>query len=358
MRLGVGGGELQLDQVLAADAAAPVLPELRLQRAERDPAVGALVGPVADDAAREEQVAALRHDAVAEVLAGDHRQPRQRAVGHRDVDQLTLARALALVQRGEDAERGHQRAAAEVGDLPGRLHRRAARLAGQPEQADQPQVVHVVAGAVAHRAVLAVAADRAVDDPRVHRAHRLVADAEAVEHAGPEGLEHDVGAGDEPQQHLAPGGLLEVDPHRGLVAVQREEQRPLRGVLGALVVGRRPAHVVAHPEVLDLDHLGAEVGQQQRAEPARQQAGEVEDADALKREAHGRVSWRSCRGVTRQRAWVFRGSRAPVRRWRACGRCPASSGAPSRRARRWSGPSCRRAGRGCPRGRRGSTRRA
>ena len=48
-------------------------------------------------------------------------------------------------------------------------------------------------GAVAQRAVLAVAADRAVDDPRVDLPQRLVADAEAVEHAGPEGLEHDVG---------------------------------------------------------------------------------------------------------------------------------------------------------------------
>src|SRR3712207_8263101 len=40
---------------------------------------------------------------------------------------------------------------------------------------------------------------------------------------------------------------------------------------GALVVGGRPADVVAHPRVLDLEHLGAEVGQQQRAEAAGQQ---------------------------------------------------------------------------------------
>ena len=44
--------ELLLDQVLAPDAAAPRLPELRLERAERDPAVLAGVRPVADEPAR------------------------------------------------------------------------------------------------------------------------------------------------------------------------------------------------------------------------------------------------------------------------------------------------------------------
>ena len=53
------------------------------------------------------------------------------------------------------------------------------------------------------RAVLAVAGDRAVDDPRVHLSHPLVADAEPVEHAGPEGLEHDVVLAHERQQRLA-----------------------------------------------------------------------------------------------------------------------------------------------------------
>ncbi len=47
-----GALELLLDQVLAADAAAPGLPELRLQRAAGDPAVLRLVGPVTDDPAR------------------------------------------------------------------------------------------------------------------------------------------------------------------------------------------------------------------------------------------------------------------------------------------------------------------
>ena len=55
--------ELLLDQVLAPDAAAPRLPELRLERAERDPAVAARVGPIADEPARELELAALGHRA-------------------------------------------------------------------------------------------------------------------------------------------------------------------------------------------------------------------------------------------------------------------------------------------------------
>src|SRR4029077_14965145 len=48
LRVGLGPGrfELAFDQILAADAATPRLPELRLQRTARDPATGALVSPI------------------------------------------------------------------------------------------------------------------------------------------------------------------------------------------------------------------------------------------------------------------------------------------------------------------------
>ncbi len=154
------------------DASAPRLPELRLQRPQRHPAVGALVRAVADQRARERQIAPARNLAVGEVRGGHHRQPRQRAVGHRHVHELPfararrprprqpgeLARAVALAQRRHDPERRHQRAAAEIRDLPGCLDRLAPALARQTEQADQAEVVHVVSGGVAFGPVLAVAA--------------------------------------------------------------------------------------------------------------------------------------------------------------------------------------------------------
>ena len=178
-------------------------PELRLQRPAADPAVGGLVGQVAEQAAGELLLAAARHLAVAEVAPGDHRQPGEGAVGHRDVDHLALAGAPALVQRGHHPEGRHQRAAAEVGDLAAGLDRRAVLGAGQAEQPDQAEVVHVVAGALGVGAVLAVAGDRAEDDRRVGLAHPLVADPEPVEHAGAEAVEDDVVGLDQAQQRLA-----------------------------------------------------------------------------------------------------------------------------------------------------------
>jgi len=134
---------------------------------------------------------------------------------------------------------------------------------GQPQQADKSEVVHVVTGAVAVRAVLPVAGDRAVDETGVLLAQSVVANAELVEHARAERLEQDVVLAHQAQQHLAGALLLQVEPNRALAAVQCQVERGLGGVVGALVVGRRPAHVVAHPRVLDLQHLGAEVRQEQ-----------------------------------------------------------------------------------------------
>ncbi len=294
LRLHVGVGaralELALDEVLAPHAATPGGPELRLERAERHPAVGALVRAVADQRAGQLELPAPRRRALGQVAPGDEGQPGQRAVGHRHVDELPFPRArvpgrsIALAQRGQDAERRHQRAAAEVGDLSGRLNRRTVAVAAEAEQPDEPEVVHVVPRAVAKRPGLPVAADRAVHEAGVLLAQGLVADAEPLEHAGAEGLEQDVAVADQATQHLAALLVLEVDADRALVAVQRQEHRRRRGRLDALVLRRRPAHVVAHAGVLDLDDVGAEVGQQLRAEPARQQAREVEHAHAVQRQ--------------------------------------------------------------------------
>src|SRR5581483_4150810 len=133
---------------------------------------------------------------------------------------------------------------------------------------------------------LAVTGDRAVDDPRVDLLHAVVPGAEPFEHAGPEGLQHDVVFGDEPQQRLAPALVLEVQPDRALVAVQRQEEGRLRALVRAVVVGRRPADVVAHARILDLQHIGAEIGQQQRAEAAGKQPREVQHPDPLQRQRH------------------------------------------------------------------------
>ena len=296
VRFRAGICELVLDQVLAADRRAEATPELRLERPAGDPAIGCLVGAVTDDPAGEHHLAPLRHLAGAEVASRLHHQPCQRAVGHRDVDHLALAAPTRLLQRGQDSQRRHQGPAAEVGDLGARLDRRSARLTGQPEHAVQAQVVLVVPGAVAVRAVLPVAGDRAVDERRVRLAQDLITHPELVEHPRAEALHEDVSRLGELDQRLPSPLVLEIQPDRALVAVERQVDGGAgaeRRLLVCAVVRRRPADVVALAGVLHLDHVGAEVGEQQGAEAARQQPGQVENLDVGKRTvAHALASSR------------------------------------------------------------------
>jgi len=59
-----------------------------------------------------------------------------------------------------------------------------------------------VPGAVAVGTVLAVAADRAIDETGVVGTQAVVADPETIQHARPEGLQQHVGIAGEPQQNL------------------------------------------------------------------------------------------------------------------------------------------------------------
>ena len=73
-RVGARMLELLFLQLRSADAVAPVVPELRLERSKRHPtSVLGLVGEVADDSARELEVSALRHLLLAEEARDHHR---------------------------------------------------------------------------------------------------------------------------------------------------------------------------------------------------------------------------------------------------------------------------------------------
>ena len=71
---------------LSAPAGESRLPKV-LGRTELDTLLDAPPARVGDDPAP----IRLRDDAVREVRPGDHRQPRERAVGHRNVDELPFA---------------------------------------------------------------------------------------------------------------------------------------------------------------------------------------------------------------------------------------------------------------------------
>ena len=140
----------------------------------------------------------------------------------------------------------------------------------------------IVRGAAGIGAVLAEGADRAIDDAGIGRLHRLVADAEARGDAGPEGFDDHVGLAGQPEEIGAALLALEVE-HDALLAAAHvaEEHR------GALV--RRPdvAAGIALARRLDLDHLGAVIGQRGGEIRPRQEPREVDDLDAF--ELHVRL---------------------------------------------------------------------
>ena len=75
-----------------------------------------------------------------------------------------------------------------------------------PRAVEEPcrgEVVHVVAGPVATGTVLAEAGGGTEDDRRVGGTESLVADAQAVGHAGPEALDDDVRIGGKRQEGVA-----------------------------------------------------------------------------------------------------------------------------------------------------------
>src|ERR1019366_3778087 len=68
--------ELRSDELLASHPPAPRLPELRLERPQADPAVGAFIWRVADQRSGQGELAAARNGAIGEIGTGHHRQPR------------------------------------------------------------------------------------------------------------------------------------------------------------------------------------------------------------------------------------------------------------------------------------------
>ena len=134
---------------------------------------------------------------------------------------------------------------------------------------------------LAVRPRLTVARERAVDEPRVGLAEVVGPDTEPGGGSRREVLAEDVGGPSEPAQHLL--ALRQLRVHRHV---------PLAGVEGDETGGEAPhgtvptANDVAAPRLLDLDDVGAEGRQDERAERQRDGLLQRDDADAGKGVAH------------------------------------------------------------------------
>src|SRR5699024_9650658 len=102
-------------------------------------------------------------------------------------------------------------------------------------------------------------------------------------------LDHKVGRLDQLQEQVAAALVLEVERDAAFTAVGHGERVALTVDLRA-----EPARVVAGDRLLDLDDGGAQLCENHRAVGARQEASQVEDAEAVQRKhSHLPVLWDS-----------------------------------------------------------------
>ena len=144
---------------------------------------------------------------------------------------------------------------------------------------------------------------RVIDESRVAGVQHVGAEPELLQPPGPEVLDEHGGVGDEAEQDVAVGVVLEVEDDRALAAVGELEPQALAV---ALVAPRHRAQAVA-VGALDLDHVGAVVGEVAGAVGAGDHRRQVEHADVGEGERgrHGRT------GST------ITGTESPARSWAA-----------------------------------------
>ena len=127
----------------------------------------------------------------------------------------------------------------------------------------------------------AEALDRGDDHARIELVDMLEGQPHAVERAGREILHQHVAVLHQPVEDFLALGMLGVDGDRALVAVEHGEIE----AVGALHVAQLAARDVADAGPLDLDHVGAHIGEQLGAGRPRLHVGEIEDAHAVERPA-------------------------------------------------------------------------
>ena len=118
--------------------------------------------------------------------------------------------------------------------------------------------------------------------PRVELRKPRIVELEIGHRAGPQVLDQHVRALRELAENLFSFRGLEIQRQRPLVAVEPDEARRL-----AVEEGRCGANLIAAVGVLDLDHVGAQIGEDLPRPRPGQDARKLENADTGKRSGHG-----------------------------------------------------------------------
>ena len=187
-----------------------------------------------------------------------------------------------------------QVARGQVVDRNADAHRPLARQAGDRHQPAHALRDLIDAGAMAVRPVLAEAADAAVDDARVDRLHVVVRHLQPVLHLGAHVLDDDVGGLHQAHERRVALRRLQVQRHRALVAVQVLEVEAVAVAGDVLAVGRRR---------LDLDDVGAPVGEMPHAGGSRARQRQVQHLQAVQRHAGLRLAQHRLVGGALRHPW-------------------------------------------------------
>ena len=127
-----------------------------------------------------------------------------------------------------------------------------------------------------------------VDNFRIDFTDAFVVNAQALDDAGAVVLNDDVSGLDEFVKSLFARLRLQVQHQRTLVAVHVEKAHAVR----ALHLEPHGAACLVPLRRLNLDHVGAQVGQQHAGKRPSHDLADVEHADTLQRQGHGcRCVW-------------------------------------------------------------------
>jgi hypothetical protein len=110
--------------------------------------------------------------------------------------------------------------------------------------------------------LVAIAGDAAIDDLRIESPNRRVVEPEALDDAGAEILDDDIGALQKLPQYGEVLRILEVDRKTFLVAIDGMENRGVAPYFGVAEI--EAARKVAAIRTLDLDDARAEIHEPQR----------------------------------------------------------------------------------------------
>ncbi len=201
---------------------------------------------------------------------GEHR------VIQRHLDDLAPARPLPGDQRHHD--RGRAEIATEArGQRQGRVGRTRPvptrrLLAGARDRVRGGGLQHAFPAPYSGAGiVLRETGQRAVDQPRIDRPHRLCAQAQTVHHPGTEVLDHDIGGLDQPPRGREPLVGLQIEDDAALVAVQERVGHP--------VIDRSTGRV-------DMNHVSTLISEHHRGQWPRDVVPEVDYPKASERTAH------------------------------------------------------------------------